>query len=97
MSLNVTDPEEMIGPAVRGTTSILQSAVKNRASVKRVICVSTTAALFSPAVGSGPVTERIIDERDWNEISVPHVREKGTSQLLGHVLDVLRTECRSGQ
>ncbi|KAK7687131.1 hypothetical protein QCA50_009634 [Cerrena zonata] len=39
---NVSDPQELIRPAVAGTTSVLQSALKFGTSVKRVVVLSST-------------------------------------------------------
>lgn len=70
---NVKDPQELIVPAVAGTGSILQSALKfANDTVKRVVITSSTAAVFYP------VTEaRVFDETDWNEASIREVETLG--------------------
>ncbi|OSD07837.1 NAD-P-binding protein [Trametes coccinea BRFM310] len=66
------EPDELIVPAVHGTTSVLKSAQKYGTSVKRVVITSSTAAVILP------VTEpRVLTEADWNEASIQEVKEKG--------------------
>ncbi|KAI0646157.1 NAD-P-binding protein [Trametes meyenii] len=73
--LEAGEPDEVILPAVKGTESILKSALKHRATVKRVIITSSTASVITPPlVDAEP---RVFDERDWNEYSLEHVRERG--------------------
>ncbi|KAH9855693.1 NAD-P-binding protein [Lenzites betulinus] len=66
------DPDELIVPAVQGTTGILKSALKYGADVKRVVVTSSCASVLT--VGTQP---RVFTEADWNEASVSEVREKG--------------------
>ncbi|CDO69083.1 hypothetical protein BN946_scf184992.g32 [Trametes cinnabarina] len=70
--LKAVDPEEVIVPAVHGTTSVLKSAQKYGTSVKRVVITSSTAAVLTPA--SEP---HVFSEADWNEASIQEVKEKG--------------------
>ncbi|RPD79310.1 NAD(P)-binding protein [Lentinus tigrinus ALCF2SS1-7] len=72
-----TDPEEVIGPAVRGTTSLLNSALKHQATVKRVFVMSSCAAVYTPSLSDAQEKTAIVDEKNWNEVSVEHVKEKG--------------------
>ncbi|KAI0044603.1 NAD(P)-binding protein [Auriscalpium vulgare] len=64
--LSWTDPQEVIGPAVKGTTSILNSAYKYGTKVKRVILTSSAAAVhhndFRPSLKPGT----FFDETFWN-------------------------------
>lgn len=69
---NVKDPQELIGPAVHGTTSILRSAKKNGTKVQRVVITSSFASMLN---GDQPVKE--YDENDWNTYSPRIVEEKG--------------------
>lgn len=66
------DPQELIGPAVQGTTGILKSAAKNAPSVKRIVVTSSCAAVLTPL--NEP---RVFSEEDWNEASIQEVNEKG--------------------
>ncbi|KAI0635002.1 NAD-P-binding protein [Trametes polyzona] len=68
------DPDELIVPAVHGTTGILQSALKYGTSVKRVVVTSSCAAVLS--LSNEP---RVFSEEDWNEGSVKEVREQGAA------------------
>ncbi|KAI0827010.1 NAD-P-binding protein [Trametes gibbosa] len=66
------DPDELIGPAVHGTTGILKSALKYGTAVKRIVVTSSCAAVLT--VGTTP---RVYSEENWNEGSVNEVREQG--------------------
>lgn len=70
--LQIDDPNEVIAPAVAGTTSILQSAARLGTNVRRVVVTSSTGAVLSV---SG--TPKVFTEADWNEQSIQLVEEKG--------------------
>ncbi|KAI0635003.1 D-lactaldehyde dehydrogenase [Trametes polyzona] len=74
--LSAKDPNEVIVPAVRGTESILQSALKYRSTVKRVVITSSSSAIIS-SPRPGESLPRVLDENDWNEESVKEVEVKG--------------------
>ncbi|KAI0261967.1 hypothetical protein BC834DRAFT_972371 [Gloeopeniophorella convolvens] len=75
---NVTEPEELIVPAVKGTTSILDSALKHGSAVKRVIITSSN----DPAIeevrvkgkGAGPpvfylASKTLAERAAWDFVS----------------------------
>lgn len=62
------DPNDHIGPAVEGTLGVLRSA-----SVKRVVFVSTGAAV----VDFFATEPRAYDEAAWNEVDIREVETKG--------------------
>ncbi|TFY67709.1 hypothetical protein EVJ58_g1460 [Rhodofomes roseus] len=66
------DPDELIVPALHGTTRVLESILAHGSSVKRVVVTSSVAAVLQ--VQSTP---RVFTEEDWNDASVVEVREKG--------------------
>ncbi|THU93784.1 NAD(P)-binding protein [Dendrothele bispora CBS 962.96] len=68
------DPQEIIEPAVKGTTEILKSVIKYGQDVKRVVITSSVAAIIRPV--SSPI---VLSERDWNEPAVKEVEEQGCS------------------
>ncbi|KIP03369.1 hypothetical protein PHLGIDRAFT_110983 [Phlebiopsis gigantea 11061_1 CR5-6] len=68
------EPDELLDPAVRGTLSILQSALAHGDTVKRVVITSSTAAIASPSP-----TPRVFTEADWNEYSPRVVAEQGAA------------------
>ncbi|WVQ81866.1 hypothetical protein IAT38_003993 [Cryptococcus sp. DSM 104549] len=70
----VKDPQELIGPAVKGTTGVLTSIQKVNPKVKRVVITSSVASIMCPASRPPPV---VYTEKDWNGDSIPHVDEKG--------------------
>jgi len=71
--MNVQDPEkDLINPAVNGTTSLMNSAVKNGNKVKRVVITSSFASIVTPQ--DVPFT---YDESQWNTSSPAIYAEKG--------------------
>jgi len=64
--------KEIIVPAVKGTTSILRSALKCGTSVKRIVVTSSTAA-----VNDLPSEPSVYSEDNWNEIAISKVEELG--------------------
>ncbi|EJF59007.1 NAD(P)-binding protein [Dichomitus squalens] len=79
VTLAVVDPDEVIQPAVRGTTSVLSAALRpeNRATIKRVVIMSSSAAVYVPPDPGHTNFTRVLDERDWNTFSLKEVEEKG--------------------
>ncbi|ODO07587.1 D-lactaldehyde dehydrogenase [Cryptococcus wingfieldii CBS 7118] len=71
---NVSDANELIGPAVQGTTGILKSAQKNNPSVKRIVVTSSVAAVTSPITKKSGL---IYTEEDWNVDSIPYIEKNG--------------------
>lgn len=69
---HAVEPDELIQPAVRGTTGLLVSAHKHGNDVKRIILTSSCAAIINPTT-----EPRVLDETVWNEASVRECREKG--------------------
>ena len=66
------DPAEMITPAVEGTLSVLKAAAAHGPSVRRIIVLSSTAAVMNTApLGA------TLDEASWNDAMIAEVREKG--------------------
>ncbi|RPD79313.1 NAD(P)-binding protein [Lentinus tigrinus ALCF2SS1-7] len=77
VTADVDDPDDLILPAVNGTESVLQSALKHRATVKRVLYMSSCAAVYNPPPPGHASFTRVLDETVWNEYSPALVREKG--------------------
>ncbi|KAH9852114.1 NAD dependent epimerase/dehydratase [Lenzites betulinus] len=71
--LDADDPQELIIPAVSGTTSILRSASTVGSTVKRIIVVSSLAAVLNMSKG----TPCVLTEADWNTPEVEEVKQKG--------------------
>ncbi|CDO75217.1 hypothetical protein BN946_scf184808.g3 [Trametes cinnabarina] len=65
-------PKAFIKPAVQGTVSILESAMRS-ASVKRVVIVSSIVAMADSSVAP----PRTYTEEDWNDRVVKVVQEQG--------------------
>ncbi|KAI0635004.1 NAD-P-binding protein [Trametes polyzona] len=76
VNLHAVDPDEVIVPGVNGAVNILKSAVKHRATVKRVVFTSSCAAIVTPPE-SLDAKPRVFDENDWNDAAVKEVQEKG--------------------
>jgi len=66
------EPAAFIGPAVSGTTSILESIIRHGPDVKRVILTSSFASCIEPKEGQYTYTES-----DWNEFSPKFVEKEG--------------------
>nr|VWO94004.1 Ketoreductase CTB6 (EC (Cercosporin toxin biosynthesis cluster protein 6) [Ganoderma boninense] len=72
------EPSEVIDPAVRGTRTVLSSALLHRARVRRVFVTSSAAALKGGNdVDLAGRTSNRIDESSWNNYSVQRCEEKG--------------------
>ncbi|KAK0199488.1 D-lactaldehyde dehydrogenase [Desarmillaria ectypa] len=69
--LSAVDPEEVIGPAVKGTLGLLTSITKFGAQVQRVVVTSSCTAVFH-----FPSEPKVFSEADWNEQAVNEVEEK---------------------
>ncbi|CAL1707943.1 unnamed protein product [Somion occarium] len=65
------DPAELIDPAIRGTLSILQSALKYGTNIRRIVITTSTAAMVRPT--NTPI---VFTEDDWNDASIQEVKEK---------------------
>ncbi|CCL99694.1 uncharacterized protein FIBRA_01715 [Fibroporia radiculosa] len=73
------DPEEMIRPAVVGTTGILKSALQHGTSIKRIVYTSSCATIITVQD-----TPREFSEADWNEKSIDEARVKGRDAAPTH-------------
>ncbi|KAL6299273.1 NAD-P-binding protein [Sparassis latifolia] len=69
---NAAEPNDVIVPAVSGTLSVLQSALKYGSAVKRVVVTSSCAAVLTALP-----EPHVFTELDWNNKSVKEVEEKG--------------------
>jgi nucleoside-diphosphate-sugar epimerase len=65
---------DLIVPAVQGTTSILNSALKHGNNLKRVILTSSGVAVLEVTT-----VPRVFTESSWNEASVEAVKTKGSA------------------
>ncbi|WVQ75184.1 hypothetical protein IAR50_004794 [Cryptococcus sp. DSM 104548] len=70
----VEDPQELVEPAVQGTTGILKSIQKNNPSIKRIVVTSSVVAIFSTISNKHP---HHYTEADWNKDSIPYITEHG--------------------
>ncbi|KAK0232517.1 D-lactaldehyde dehydrogenase [Armillaria fumosa] len=71
--LTAVDPEEVIGPAVKGTLGLLASVAKFGTQVQRVVVTSSCTAVFH-----FPSEPTVFSEEDWNKQAVSEVEEKGS-------------------
>ena len=65
---------DLIVPAVRGTTSILNSALKHGSSVKRLVLTSSVAAIREETT-----VPRTFNESNWNNSAVEAVKTRGSA------------------
>ncbi|KAH6907325.1 D-lactaldehyde dehydrogenase [Coprinopsis sp. MPI-PUGE-AT-0042] len=79
-------PEDFIVPATRGTVGILESALKFRGGLKRIVITSssvTVANFWHPP--------RLYTEEDWNEAVVEEVKSKGAEAGVEPVYSASKT------
>ncbi|KAI0777493.1 NAD-P-binding protein [Trametes elegans] len=84
VDLAADDPNDLIVPAVKGAENVLQSVMKHRDTVKRVVITSSCTAVMTPPhppAPGVPPQARVFSEHDWNEYSVEEVRTKGRAAL----------------
>lgn len=68
-TLNIKDPQQdLVDPAVAGTTSVLTSASLTR-SVKKVILTSSCAAIYGDTADKAFVNNGVFTEQHWNTTS----------------------------
>ncbi|CAK5277838.1 unnamed protein product [Mycena citricolor] len=72
---NVTEPSELIEPAVKGTVGMLQSALKYGSNVRRVVVTSSCASIID-LTNTKP---KVFTEEHWNDQAVHEVETKGAS------------------
>jgi nucleoside-diphosphate-sugar epimerase len=75
--LSVVDGQtysDLIVPAVHGTTSILNSALKHGNNLKRLILTSSAVAILEVTT-----VPRVFTESSWNEAAVEAVKTKGSA------------------
>jgi nucleoside-diphosphate-sugar epimerase len=73
--------QDLIDPAVIGTTSILQAIVKGAPTVKKVILTSSFAAVCDPSKGSRP--GYVYTETDWNPMTLENALSNPGSGYTG--------------
>lgn len=67
---NVEDPQrDLVDPAVKGTTNVMETVVKQKDSVKRVVLTSSVAAVRSTKTPAPPLKGDLYSCGDWNETS----------------------------
>lgn len=69
---DAVEPSEIIGPAVAGTKSILESARKFGTNVKRVVVTSSVAAILNTLPNP-----TVFTEEDWNTTAVEDCEKNG--------------------
>ncbi|KAI0517317.1 NAD dependent epimerase/dehydratase [Xylaria bambusicola] len=63
----ITDPKELLDPAIKGTTSVLEAIKKYAPTVKRVVITSSFAAILDASkLGDGA---KVWSEADWNPMT----------------------------
>ncbi|CAE6491132.1 unnamed protein product [Rhizoctonia solani] len=70
------DPKDIIDPAVRGTTGILNSINKHGSAVKRVVITSSVVSI-TDSMYERKIPGTIYTEDDWNTLSIKEIEEKG--------------------
>ncbi|WVQ75185.1 hypothetical protein IAR50_004795 [Cryptococcus sp. DSM 104548] len=73
----IEDAQELIRPAVQGTTGILKSTQSNNPSVKRIVVTSSAVSILNIISKKAP---HHYTEDTWNIDSVPYVEEHGVKE-----------------
>lgn len=89
ISVNYTRVEDVIDPAVQGTTGLLQSALRYGQSVKRIVYTSSTAAV-RPETRESP-TFTVFTEEDWNVRALEILKEQGDKTPAGTTYHASKT------
>ncbi|GFZ49479.1 Putative uncharacterized oxidoreductase [Saitozyma sp. JCM 24511] len=84
----VKDPQELIGPAIKGTVEVLESVQKYNPGIKRVVVTSSFQSVESPETHPAPYH---YTEKDWNVDSVPHVEQNGVESEGFHSYSASKT------
>ncbi|KEP48769.1 NADPH-dependent aldehyde reductase [Rhizoctonia solani 123E] len=80
VNFDTEDPKDVIEPAVRGTTEILESVHKYAPAVKRVVITSSVVAI-TDVMFHLKIPGTIYTESDWNTRSIQEIQEKGKDAL----------------
>ncbi|KAI0754379.1 NAD(P)-binding protein [Daedaleopsis nitida] len=75
VTLSAQTPDELIKPALEGTMSVLRSAGKPGSTIKRVVIISSLAAVVNSSRRT--TTPAVYDETDWNDKDPVEVEQKG--------------------
>ncbi|KAI6010836.1 hypothetical protein F5J12DRAFT_904936 [Pisolithus orientalis] len=89
ISVNYTRVEDVIDPAVQGTTGLLQSALRYGQSVKRIVYTSSTAAV-RPETRESPAFT-VFTEEDWNVRALEILKEQGDKTPAGTTYHASKT------
>jgi len=73
VSMEASDPQRLIRPAVQGTVGMLGSILKHGSTVKRVIITSSIVSVYEPKDGPSYT----FTEKDWNNYSAEQVEKEG--------------------
>eukprot|EP00877_Chromochloris_zofingiensis_P003091 jgi/Chrzof1/12783/Cz07g07130.t1 len=68
-SLDTSDPDKLIDPALKGTKNVLNAVAKHKDSIKRVVLTSSIAAVKGLAEPDMKAGNKKYSEADWNEAS----------------------------
>ncbi|KAH9918248.1 NAD(P)-binding protein [Epithele typhae] len=72
VDMTVIEPDDFIVPAVQGTTSVLKATATHGTRVRRVIVLSSTAAILHESA-----TPMTFDESSWNDQAVAETTARG--------------------
>ncbi|RDX46686.1 NAD(P)-binding protein [Lentinus brumalis] len=75
------EPDEVIKPTVDGVQSILRSALMARSTLKRVVLMSSSSAVFMPASYDDPKMHEVWDDNTWSNNTVEAVRTLGRDAM----------------
>ncbi|KAI9815301.1 MAG: methylglyoxal reductase (NADPH-dependent) gre2 [Pycnora praestabilis] len=65
--------KDLIDPAVKGTTSVLEAVATHNPKVKRIVITSSFAAIFNASKGLWP--EHTYTEEEWNPVTMEEAKD----------------------
>ncbi|KAF2862183.1 putative NAD dependent epimerase/dehydratase [Piedraia hortae CBS 480.64] len=75
---NVTDiKKDLLDPAINGTKGMLQAIYSHAPTVRRVVILSSFAAVINPTKGNWP--EHTYTEADWNPVTLEEAMQRDAS------------------
>ena len=73
--------QELLEPALQGTTNVLEAVARHKESIKRTVVTSSIAAIMGDKYERG-VNGYVFSEKDWNQTSTPKYKPYYYSKLI---------------
>lgn len=77
---SITNNEEFLDPAIKGTTEILKAIKAHAPEVKRVIYTSSCAPVLNFNAPIGTIPQKVYSEEDWNPLTYNEALKGGKAE-----------------